>query len=49
MTARIPMSRIVKSPDSYEEDEVLVRGPVIGASLRYVPSDDEGPSEDEEW
>src|SRR6185295_18448688 len=34
LTARIPMSRIVKSPDTRDEDEVLVKGPVTGASVR---------------
>jgi RHS repeat-associated protein len=48
LTARIPLSRIVKSEDVHEEDEVLVRGPVIGASVRYVPNGPEQRLESDE-
>lgn len=41
LTARIPVSRIVKSVDVKEEDEVLVTGPVTDAKVTYVGSAEE--------
>lgn len=37
LTKKFPRSRLVESPDVYEESEVLVVGPVYGASVKWIP------------
>jgi RHS repeat-associated protein len=37
LTKKFPASRLVASPDEYDESEVLVIGPVTGASVKWLP------------
>jgi RHS repeat-associated protein len=38
LTKKFPRSRLVASPDEYQESEVLVVGPVTGASVKFLPA-----------